>query len=259
MYTYINICCTTTCKTIDMYAYMYIYKYIRSHFGSIFHIPCSLQTSIFNMSSFDDLLLEIGKLGQEEATLVTQLISVRARMSAAKAALAKEARASHAGPKSGMKSSRDHPKKPPHRSKSSSSNNSSSSDHDATEPSPTSAPVVVHPPTGDSGVVEEGLVHGALLSEPPAGGCDVGGGVLEHETPLGEPPAGGDVVGEGVLAHEAPLAEPPADSKKRKWTRRPVCPDSRCRRCWYSECGIPGGPKHTLDGMCLVTLMLPGR
>ena len=190
------------------------------------------------MASFDDLVSVIGKLGQEEATLVTQLISVRARLSAAKAALAKEARASHAGPRSGMQSRRGHPKKPSHRSSSSSSSNSSSSDHGATEPSLASAPAppaVVQPPTGDSDVVEEVLVHGAPLGEPPAGGGDVGG---------------------DVLVHGAPLSEPPAEGKKRKWTRRPVCPDNRCRRCWYIECCIPGGPKHTFDGMCLVTLML---
>jgi hypothetical protein len=107
-----------------------------------------------------------------------------------------------------------------------------------TEPSSSSAPappVDIQPPTVDSDVVEDALVTGAPLIEPPAVCGDVGG---------------------NVLVHEAPLSEPPADGKKRKWTRRPVCPDDRCRRCWYIECSIPGGPKHTLDGMCLVTSLL---
>ncbi len=47
-----------------------------------------------------------------------------------------------------------------------------------------------------------------------------------------------------------------SEGKRRKYTRRPVCPDDRCRRCWYIECGVPGGPKHTLDGMCLVTALV---
>jgi hypothetical protein len=89
--------------------------------------------------------------------------------------------------------------------------------------------------------------------QPPAGGSDVGEEVLVHGAPLSEPPAGGSDVGKEVLVHGAPLSEPPAEGTKRKWTRRPVCPDDRCRRCWYIECGIPGGPKHTLDGMCLMT------
>jgi hypothetical protein len=106
------------------------------------------------------------------------------------------------------------------------------------EPSRTSAPtppVDMQPLTVDSDVMED---------------------VLVTEAPLGEPPAVCGGVGGNVLVHEAPLSEPPAEGKKRKWTRRPVCPDSRCRRCWYIECSIPGGPKHTLDGMCLVTSLL---
>jgi hypothetical protein len=96
-------------------------------------------------------------------------------------------------------------------------------------------PVGIQSLTADSDVMEDALVP---------------------EAPLGEPPAVCDDVGGNVLVHEAPLSEPPADVKKRKWTRRPICPDDRCRRCWYIECSIPGGPKHTLDGMCLVTSLL---
>ncbi len=50
-----------------------------------------------------------------------------------------------------------------------------------------------------------------------------------------------------------PLRGVSAQGTKRKWTRRPVCPDDRCRRCWYIECFIPGGPRHTFDGMCMLT------
>ncbi len=48
-----------------------------------------LHAPIAIMASFDDLVLLIGQLAQEEATLTTQLVSVRARATAAKAALAK--------------------------------------------------------------------------------------------------------------------------------------------------------------------------
>jgi hypothetical protein len=41
------------------------------------------------MSSFEELLVVIGRLNQEEAALTTQLVSVRARLTAAKCALSK--------------------------------------------------------------------------------------------------------------------------------------------------------------------------
>lgn len=74
---------------------------------------------------------------------------------------------------------------------------------------------------------------------------------VKEEPPAVETLDGGD--------QSAPAVGVPASSAdsgrevgpvKRKWTRRPPCPDNRCRQCWYVECGTPGGPKHTYDDKC---------
>jgi hypothetical protein len=72
---------------------------------------------------------------------------------------------------------------------------------------------------------------------------------VKEEPPTIEAMVGGDQSAVGVPASSADAGRAVVGAK-RKWTRRPACPDDRCRQCWYVECGTPGGPKHTYNERC---------
>jgi hypothetical protein len=217
------------------------------------------------VSACDDLVLHIGELARAEAALTTQLVSVRARLAAAKTALGKLAKSTRVDP---TLVSRGRPKKTDHDSSSSSSSSSADSDTEAqVEPQvPTAATAAAatspeHPALAAAGTAREQPTPAAAGTEPGQPALAAAATAPQQPAPQAQdvdsPP--GDDRGQEVLAPpvaaetRAHVSGPASECKKRKYTKRPVCPDDRCRRCWYIECGVPGGPKHTLDGMCMAT------